>query len=466
MVFHFLAVNDGPPQTDLIPIAFTFPQALAFQHLVSATRKSAMKRFTKKAVWVAGVLFPALLLSCSPPPESVDLLITHARVIDGNGTVLEGATIAITGERIQTITNDEERFTAGTTIDAAGKTVLPGLINTHIHIGSQGRFVDEQTLAEYLSNGFPRDMQDYLDHGVTSIKSTGDLTEPFLEVRESLARGEIQGPRLFLVGPVLSAPEGHPSVTVYPNNLWLREGSSRELSTEEEARAVVRQLSESGVDAIKFVYHGSSDENKPYFLRPGLSIRKITPQVMKAIIEEGHAHQLPVTAHTADLEDAVAVIEAGVDGLEHGVTTERIVDERFGTLLLQQDTFYGPTLSGYLNRSPEMADILLPNLKGLADQGVCMVLGTDGGPARGGSGIDTLKELEWMVQAGMSPAQVIQAGTRHAAELLGQLDELGTLEAGKLADLIILDGDPLQDISVIHNIEVVIKGGNIVADHR
>ena len=362
--------------------------------------------------------------------------------------------------------NDEERFTAGTTIDAAGRTVLPGLINTHIHIESQGRFVDEQTLAEYLSNGLPRDMQDYLDHGITSIKSTGDLTEPFLEVRESLARDEIQGPRFFLVGPVLSAPEGHPSVTVYPNNLWLREGSSRELSTEEEARAVVRQLSESGVDAIKFVYHGSSDEDKPYFLRPGLSIRKITPQVMKAIIEEGHGHQLPVTAHTADLEDAVAVIEAGVDGLEHGVTRERIPDEQFGILLQEHKVLYGPTLSGYLNRSPEMADILLPNLKGLADQGVRMVLGTDGGPARGGSGIDTLKELEWMVQAGMTPAQVIQAGTRHPAELLGQLDELGTLEAGKLADLIILDGDPLQDISVIHNIEVVIKGGKIVADHR
>jgi imidazolonepropionase-like amidohydrolase len=113
-----------------------------------------------------------------------------------------------------------------------------------------------------------------------------------------------------------------------------------------------------------------------------------------------------------------------------------------------------------------MADILLPNLKGLADQGVRMVLGTDGGPARGGSGIDTLKELEWMVQAGMTPAQAIQAGTRHAAELLGKLDEMGTLEAGKLADLIIVDGDPLMDISMIHNIEVVVKGGKIVADHR
>jgi imidazolonepropionase-like amidohydrolase len=95
-----------------------------------------------------------------------------------------------------------------------------------------------------------------------------------------------------------------------------------------------------------------------------------------------------------------------------------------------------------------------------------MVLGTDGGPARGGNGVGTLKEMEWMVQAGMSPHQVIQAGTRHAAELLGRLDELGTLEPGKLADLIIVDGDPLEDISVIHNIEVVLKGGKIVADHR
>lgn len=421
---------------------------------------------TQRATWVAGVFLTTLLLGCGSPPESADLLIIDARVIDGNGAVLDAATIAITGERIQTITSAEEEFTAGTTIDAAGKTVLPGLINTHIHIGSQGRFVDEQTLAEYLSNGLPRDMQEYLDHGVTSIKSTGDLTEPFLEVRESLARGEIQGPRLFLVGPVLSAPGGHPSVTVYPNNPWLREGSSRELSTEEEARAVVRQLSESGVDAIKFVYHGSSDENNPYFLRPGLPIRKITPQVMKAIIEESHEHQLPVTAHTAHLEDAVAVVEAGVDGLEHGVTRERIVDEQFGTLLLQHGTFYGPTLSGYLNRSPEMADTLLPNLKGLADQGVRIVLGTDGGPARGGTGVGTLKEMEWMVQAGMSPDQVIQAATRNAAQLLGKLDELGTLEPDKLADLIMVDGDPLKDISVIHNIEVVIKGGEIVVDRR
>ena len=113
-----------------------------------------------------------------------------------------------------------------------------------------------------------------------------------------------------------------------------------------------------------------------------------------------------------------------------------------------------------------MADTLLPNVKLLAEQGVRMVLGTDGGPARGGAGVDTLKELELMVKAGLTPHQAIQSGTRNAAQLLGKLDELGTLEAGKLADLVVINGDPLEDFSVIHNIELVIKNGSIVVDHR
>ena len=424
-----------------------------------------MKHFKKPAAWVASIFLPALLLSCSPAPESADLLVTHARVIDGTGAVYQNATTAITGDRIQTITDAETPFNATVTIDAGGKTVLPGLIDTHIHFGV-GSAIDEESLAEFLNNGLPANLQEYLSHGVTTIKSTGDIAEPYLKVREQVAGGEIQGPRIFLVGPTLTARGGHPAATVLKDKPWRSAGGSRELTSETEARAIVRQLSQLGVDAIKFVYQGSTDENKPYLWRPGVPVRKMTPPIMRAIIDESHKHQLRVTAHTVDLEDAAAVIEAGVDGLEHGVTRERIPDEQFGILLQEYKVLYGPTLSGYLNRSPEMADILLPNLKGLADQGVRIVLGTDGGPARGGSGIDTLKEMEWMVQAGMSPAQVIQAGTRNAADLLVKVDELGTLEAGKLADLIIVNGDPLKDISVIHNIEVVIKGGQVVADLR
>jgi imidazolonepropionase-like amidohydrolase len=410
-----------------------------------------------------------LLNACGetqPPPEPVDLLLINARVIDGTGEVYDGATIAISGERIESIVRGPGSFEGSTEIDLQGKTVLPGLINTHIHIGTLGRFEDQETLDQYLSNDLPVDMEEYLAHGITSVKSTGDIPEAFIPVRERIERGELRGPRLFLAGPVLSAPGGHPGASVYRSNAWLRELSSRELTTEEQARTEVRQLAELGVDAIKFVYHGSADDSKPYMLAPGMPIRKIPSQVMEAIIDEAHSLGLPVTAHTAELEDVVAVLEAGCDGLEHGVTRSLIEGETLGALLLEKGALYGPTLSGYINDNPGMADTLLPNVKQLAEQGVRMVLGTDRGPARGGSGNDTLKELELMVKAGLTPQQAIQAGTRNAAQLLGKLDELGTVEAGKLADLIVVDGDPLSDISLIHGIELVIKDGSIVVDNR
>ena len=418
-------------------------------------------RLFKLLPGVALLLLNACLES-EPPPQPVDLLLINARVIDGTGEVYDGATLAISGERIESIVRGPGPFESSAQIDLQGKTVLPGLINTHIHIGTLGRFEDQETLDQYLSDDLPGDMEEYLAHGITSIKSVGDIPEAFIPVRDRINRGELQGPRVFLAGPVLSAPGGHPGASIYRNNAWLRELSSRELTTEEGARTEVRQLAELGVDAIKFVYHGSTDDAKPYMLAPGMPIRKITSEVMQAIIDEAHQLGLPVTAHTAELEDAVATLEAGCDGLEHGVTRSLIQDETLGALLLEKEALYGPTLSGYINDNPGMTDTLLPNVKRLAEQGVRMVLGTDRGPARGGSGLDTLKELELMVEAGLTPQQAIQAGTRNAAQLLGKLNDLGTVEAGKLADLIVVDGDPLTDISIIHNIELVLKNGEIV----
>ncbi|MCZ6486008.1 MAG: amidohydrolase family protein, partial [Acidobacteria bacterium] len=263
------------------------------------------------------------MLGCGAPPESADLVVTNARVIDGRGVVHDSAVIAITGKRIQSITSGQKQFNARETIDAQGKTVLPGLINTHVHLRPAG-LVDEETLTEYLRNDFLVDLQDYLEHGITTLKSAGDPAEIFIQVRERLARGEIRGPRLFLAGPPLTAVGGHPAATLFADNSWLRTRHVQELSSEAEARAAVRQLAEAGVDAIKFVYQGSTDESKPYLFRPGVLLRKMTPQMMEAIIDEGHQHQLPVTAHTNDLEDALAVLEAGCDGLEHGVTRMRL----------------------------------------------------------------------------------------------------------------------------------------------
>ncbi|MEE8349259.1 MAG: amidohydrolase family protein, partial [Acidobacteriota bacterium] len=191
----------------------------------------------------AGLTLLVLLSSCAAPETpapSFDLVLTNARVIDGTGQVYDGATIAIRDGRIESIVSGPGTFESQTQIDLQGKTVLPGLINTHVHIGTLGRFEDQETLDQYLSNDLPVDLEEYLAHGITSVKSTGDIPEAFIPVREQIQRGELRGPRLFLAGPVLSAPGGHPGASVYRDNAWLRERSFRGLTTEEEARTEVR----------------------------------------------------------------------------------------------------------------------------------------------------------------------------------------------------------------------------------
>ena len=185
-------------------------------------------RLFKLLPGVALLLLNACLES-EPPPQPVDLLLINARVIDGTGEVYDGATLAISGERIESIVRGPGPFESSAQIDLQGKTVLPGLINTHIHIGTLGRFEDQETLDQYLSDDLPGDMEEYLAHGITSIKSVGDIPEAFIPVRDRINRGELQGPRVFLAGPVLSAPGGHPGASIYRNNAWLRELSSSDL---------------------------------------------------------------------------------------------------------------------------------------------------------------------------------------------------------------------------------------------
>ena len=415
-------------------------------------------------VLLTGV-FPTTLLVAQAPSESVDLLITQARVIAGTGRVHEGVTLAIKGERIDAITPGQAPSRSTRTINAAGKTVLPGLINAHVHLRPPG-VVNQQTLSNYVSHGLGSDLDDYLSHGVTTIKSAGDPAEPLIQARQRLEQGEIQGPRLFLTGPPLTGVDGHPAATLFKDNPWLRTRHAIELASEQEARNAVRRLAASGVDAIKLVYQGGTDHEEPYMFRPGVPLLKMSPRIMQAVIEESHRHQLPVTAHTNDLVDALAVLEAGCDGLEHGVSRTRLRDRELGPLMRERGASYVPTLSLYARRRPDTLETAKANLKRLADQGVRIVLGTDGIPSAGASGLDTLKELELTVSSGMDPDQVIQAATRSAAQHLGKLDELGTVETGKLADLLIINGDPLADITALYNIEVVIKGGKIVVDQR
>ncbi len=184
---------------------------------------------------------------------------------------------------------------------------------------------------------------------------------------------------------------------------------------------------------------------------------------MTAIIDESHRQGLPVTAHTWDEGDAIAAVSAGIDGLEHGVISGRLTDDHLGSLMRDGGVSYVATLRAY--DTDFWWPVTSANLKGLSEGGVRIVLGSDYfHPLLTPPGWSTVDETEWMARAGLTPAQIIQAATRNAAEHLGVLDQLGTVEPGKFADLIIVEGDPLQDISAIRNVQIVIKAGEVVVE--
>ena len=297
----------------------------------------------------------------------------------------------------------------------------------------------------------PNHLANFLANGVTTIKSTGDYVDAIVDVRNRIASGELLGPRLFVAGPVLTAPGGHPAGTWLKNDPWGRAHIAIELETEEQAREAVRRLAAKHVDAIKIAFSGR--DNVP----------KLSPDIMKAIIDESHRQGLLVTAHTAGEGDAIAVVSAGIDGLEHGVTRGRLTDDHLGSLMRDGGVSYVPTLRVY--DTDWWWRVTSANLKDLSEGGVRIVLGSDTfNPLWHPPGWSTVDETEWMARAGLTPAQIIQAATRNAAEHLGVLDQLGTVEPGKFADLIIVDGDPLEDISALHNVEIVIKAGEVVVE--
>ncbi len=409
------------------------------------------------------IVLSAATAGCGTPVERSDILITNARLIDGTGGVKEGAMIAISGDRIVGIFSEGEPREGDLTIDAGGRTVMPGLIDSHVHVIVDRTVVDQETLDEYIENSAKRNLADFLAHGVTTIKSAGDPEDAILELRQLIEEGKVEGPRLLVVGPVLSAPGGHPSVTLFADNSWVRERLVAEMARVEDVKETIDRLAGKGVDGVKIVYQGSDDGSQTYLYGDRISIRRLPREIMEAIIEESHRHGLRVTAHTFEEEGVIPVVEAGVDSLEHGVVVKSPVSETVVEMLREAGVFYIPTLQVF--RAAEARGRAMANLKQLSEAGVKIVLGTDtvgGTPA----GANTISEAERMVEAGMSPAQVIQAATRTAAEHLGIGDDLGTLETGKLADLIIVEGDPLENISVLRTPWMVMKDGRVVVDNR
>ena len=401
-------------------------------------------------------------------PQEGFLALTGATVLTGPDLdPLRGATVLVRdGIVIEVGGADDVDVPAGaTTLDLRGTTLMPGLVDLHVHLASPARERGEEVgivqmprLVLDVARYVPATRRAFLEHGVTSVRSLGDEHQWVTELRRMSADGELEGPRVFAAGPLFTTARGHPVVTfgVDPQSDGVRLAS-----TADGARRAVRALAsgEGRVDVIKIVQESGSRD---------FPMEPIAPDVLRALVGEAHAHGLAVTAHWGTLEDLDDVLAAGVDELQHLESRGVLDGWPAATLdsLLEQDVPIAPTLAvTQVAIPPQVHQQLRHRVAELHAAGGRVVAGSDAGMPGVAFGAGLQRELELLVDSGLTPREALRAATSEAAHVLGA-DDIGAIEPGRAADLVVVDGDPLDRIEAIRDVVMVLRDGRVVVDRR
>ena len=394
------------------------------------------------------------------------IIIKAARLIDGRGgAVVSPAVIVVRGNRIESIGS---AIPAGAqTIDLGDMTLLPGLIDAHTHILLQGDVTsadyDEQLFREsmpYRALRASRSAKIALEHGFTTLRDveTEGAMYTDVDVKRAINNGVIPGPRLFVSTRAMSVsggygPSGYSPEIIYPMGVQIVDGV-------EGGRKAVREQISHGADWIK-VY-----ADRSYFVDKNgqlSSIATFTPEEMKAIVDEAHRLRHKVAAHAMARPGIENALNGGVDSIEHGIAIpDDLID-----MMVAKGVYLCPTLTvteyvapgrgGVWARIPQFHH---DSFQRALRKGVKIAFGTDVGGFPWDA-VNEAKEFEYETQYGMTPMQAIQTATRNAADLLGMSDQIGTLEAGKFADIVAVPGNPLSDITAMEHVGFVMKDGVI-----
>ena len=401
----------------------------------------------------------------APPRKTA---IRAGRLIDGKSdTPIVNALIVIEGDKIVSVTAGGTPPAGVEVIDLSKATVLPGFADTHTHVLLQGDITSEDYDAQLLKQSIPyrailgaRNARIALEHGFTTLRDleTEGAMYADVDVKTAIANGEVPGPRMQVATRALT-PTGLYPLLGYSWELKVPTGVQYADGVEGVRKAVREQIM-YGADWIKYYsdrhYHFESD---------GVlhSMVNYTDEEAKAIVDETHRLGKKVAAHCIGSDGIAAALRAGVDTIEHGDgLTEALMDE-----MARKGVYWVPTIMVGAYVAPgrggiwqRMADLERDNLPKAVKHGVKIALGTDAG-GFDWKGLNQALEFDYYVRYGMSPMQAIRTGTTVAAELLGWSDKVGSVEAGKWADIVAVAGDPLKDITELQRVKFVMKGGAV-----
>jgi len=432
-------------------------------------------------------------------------LIRDARLFLGDGTVIDQGSVLIKdGKIVEIFTGPapDAKALRADAIEAAGKTLLPGLIDVHVHLGTPGLPITDPQFYQNPDANFDRELAAYLFSGVTAVKSAGDQLDMVLQHRATIASGERLGAELFAVGPLFTTAGGHGTeYSQYMPESFRANFDQQFLrlpKSAEEARKQVNDLKQHGVDGIKAILEGGAGST---------IFNRMDPAMLKAISDAAHTAKLPIVTHTGNAKDVADALDAGVDGIEHGSLRDRIPDAVFARMKAM-GVYFDPTLSvleamgvyvdgktDLLDRSlvqqvvprqflaqvkdslnspgtqaarkaigayPMRLDLAKLNLAAAYHAGVILVTGTDAGNPMVVHGPSVHRELQLWVEAGIPPAVALQGATYNAARLLRADQRIGLIRKGYDASLLLVDGNPLQDISATERISTVFFKGERV----
>ena len=420
----------------------------------------------------------AVLLASTPlAAQSTEVItVIHAgKLLDKPGAPPRGpSTVIIRNGKIAEVLSGHQPSPAGAAlIDLKDKFVLPGLIDSHVHLDSDAggnaalieSLTDSPARAAYRAAG---NAKKTLMAGFTTVRNMGDGTGATLALRDAVAAGELPGPRIIDAGRSISTTSGHMDATLsVSEDLHGSIGQENLCDGVESCRQAIRKQVRRGVDVIKIATTGGVNSR----IGAGLG-RQLFDDEVKALVDTAHLYGKKIAVHAHGDDGVNIALAAGADSIEHGTM---MTDESI-KLFKAAGAYYVPTLStvnGYLERLAANPNAYPPDVlakvqwrigvtgKSLAKAypaGVKIAFGTDAGVSKHGRNAD---EFELMVKHGMPASAAIQAATMNAATLLGVEKEVGSIEPGKAADLIAVAGDPIADITTLKSVRFVMKDGRV-----